>query len=556
MSRISPLFPRRIAVLALLVSVVSAVFGEAALAQPWQGFGRAQGVVRDSHGSPLEAARVTLRLDSDPEEGPASTFTDQRGRWALIGLAGGRWRLTIEREGYDAVSGWLQVAAEGPSPSSDVQMHALSEVLPLGAESNPRVVYDWLGKGNALLDQGKAAEARAEYLKAVKVLDSEQLAPIWSAIARTYYLEKDHDRALVALKRAVLAAPAEAEARRLLIELASGLARSPEATEWLARLDREGSEALAEELGPVFRQSPEAQAYWVELERMLAAPPDPPSPDRLGQYKTAFSESSPWSGIEVFSERYGIPLETIAKADPTGGRYELAKESYEVLVPENYRRERPAGLFVWVAPVDFGGDQRGEILEALSELNLIWVGANKSGNPRPKWNRIGLALDAAHNLKKLYAIDPERVYIGGYSGGGRISSAVAMVYPEVFQGAFCYMAVDYFRKVPRPDKPGTYWPQAFPSPERDLARALKREHAWVLVTGEKDYNRTQTRSFFAEYQKDGFENVTLIEIPGASHYDDVTGVVLKQGITALDGRAGHRQATGSRPQGGSSPSGR
>ncbi len=506
-------------------------------AQTWQGLGRAQGVVKDSEGRAIAGARVTLRLDQDPEVGPPATTTDKKGRWASIGLVGGRWRLTIEREGFDTVSGWVQVAAEGPSPMSEVQMVSLEQGLPLGVESNPRVIYDWLGKGNTLLAQGKTAEARAEYLKAVRFLPAEQLSPIWNAVARTYFLENQHEQAEKAIQRAVLAAPRDGETRRLFVELAAGRGKSVEAEAWLARLDREGVESLAQELGPVFQSSPEAQTYRENVERRLAAPPQAPEPDRVGIYKTRFTESSPVSSIEEFSRRFGISLEDIAKVDPTGGRYELAEESFEVTVPSSYRRDRPAGLLVWVAPVELGGEDREEMVTALAELNLIWVGANRSGNPRPKWHRMGLALDAAHNMRKLYSIDPERVYIGGYSGGGRVSSAVAMVYPEVFEGAFCYMGVDFFRAVPRPDKPGTHWPQAFPPPERDLARTLKREHAWVLVTGEKDYNRTQTKALFGEYQKEGFENVTLIEIPGASHYEDVTAPVLREGIAALDGRA-------------------
>lgn len=505
-------------------------------AQVWQGGGRAQGVVRDDDGKPLAEARVTLRLDSAPEAGPPTATTDKKGRWALIGLVGGRWRLTIEREGFDTVQGWLQVADQGPSPSSEVRMHPLSEVLPMGVESNPRVVYDWLDKGNTLLGQGKAAEARAEYEKAVRHLAGAEQSQIWRSIARTHFLEGQHEAALTALKRAVLAAPEDGEARRLLAELAAGRDHGEEAQGWLARLDREGPEPLAEELGPAFEPSPEVRAYWAELDRLLGAPAEPPQADRLGSYKTVFRERSPLSGIEVFAQRYGLELAEIERHDSTGGRYDLAQESFEVVVPESYRRERPAGLLVWVSPGDFGGDQRPEILQALADLNLIWVGANRSGNPRPKWTRMGLALDAAHNLQKLYAVDPERVYIGGYSGGGRVSSAASMVFSEVFRGAFCYMAVDFFKAVSRPDKPGTHWPSGFPPPARELARELKREHGWVLVTGEKDYNRTQTRSYYTEYRKEGFEHVTLIEVPGASHYDDVTGPVLRQGIEALDAR--------------------
>jgi dienelactone hydrolase len=149
---------------------------------------------------------------------------------------------------------------------------------------------------------------------------------------------------------------------------------------------------------------------------------------------------------------------------------------------------------------------------------VIWVGANGAGNPRAKWDRIGLALDAVHNVSRLYNIDPERIVIAGYSGGGRTASAAVMLFPEVFRGVICWFGVDYFRPVPVSYKPGHSWPAAFPEPAKKDRRVLEQEVRFALVTGERDFNRAETSAVSSEMAKDGFTGVTYLEIPGADHY--------------------------------------
>jgi acetyl esterase/lipase len=147
---------------------------------------------------------------------------------------------------------------------------------------------------------------------------------------------------------------------------------------------------------------------------------------------------------------------------------------------------------------------------------------------------MGLALDAAHNMSRLYSIDPERVYVGGYSGGGRTASALAVLVSEVFRGGLCVMGVDYFRRVPIPDQPGTYWPGTFPPPPPATLERLRRQARFVLLTGELDFNRAQTRAYFGEFQRDGFEHVTYLEVPGASHSDGPDGEWFARALDALD----------------------
>ena len=79
----------------------------------WRGDGNARGRVRDAEGQPLGGARVVLRLDADPSSGPPEVRTNENGRWAIAGLAGGLWRIVIEAEGHVTSYGRLMVPGRG-----------------------------------------------------------------------------------------------------------------------------------------------------------------------------------------------------------------------------------------------------------------------------------------------------------------------------------------------------------------------------------------------------------------------------------------------------------
>ena len=229
-----------------------------------------------------------------------------------------------------------------------------------------------------------------------------------------------------------------------------------------------------------------------------------------------------------------LERQSFTHADPNRGRYDLAQETFSLVVPESYRPEVPHGLIVWVSPGTFGGATRPDLLRQLADRRLIWVGANGAGNERQRWYRFGLALDAAHNLQKLYRIDPERIYIAGYSGGGRISSVLSVVYPEVFSGGLFMVGCDWFRPLPIPDRPGTNWPVLYPKPgKRDLDLAKSRSR-YVFLTAERDFNRIQTREVFHAFEREGFAHTTYIEVPGIGHYGPVPTPDWVRALDALD----------------------
>jgi tetratricopeptide (TPR) repeat protein len=514
---------RRLAgVLLLALLAVSA----AARGEDWHGRGRASGRVLDAADRPLPDARVTLRAPDG--SGPPPTTTDRRGRWAILGLAGGRYALAVEAVGHIAGEGWVDVADEGPGSPLTVVLRPLSEVTPGGAE-NPQAVYTWIGKGNSLLAQGKPAAARAEYAKALAEVPREQRPEILQAVARTWFLEGNVEQAVETVKEGLRLAPGHELLRQLLRTLLAELGREAEADPFLAGLtaapasnaaDAEAEEARRFELPP-------------EIATAVAAPAEAPTPGRQGAYKVAFAERSPWGTRDEVLRRGGTPPAAIRQRADAAFRYDLAEESFQVVVPAGEAPPAGWGLLVWVSPGFFGGTVRPEMRELLAQHRLIWVGANQSGNDRVLWDRWALALDAVWNLRRLYAIDPERVYVAGFSGGGRVASALTMLYPDVFRAGLMVMGIDWYHDLPVPDQPGAHWPAPFEKPPRDLLR-LARDRRFVVLTGEHDFNRAQSRVVHRELEREGFAAATYLEVPGMSHYDPVPGEWLARAFSVLD----------------------
>jgi poly(3-hydroxybutyrate) depolymerase len=68
---------------------------------------------------------------------------------------------------------------------------------------------------------------------------------------------------------------------------------------------------------------------------------------------------------------------------------------------------------------------------------VIFVSAANSGNEANILDRRDpLALLAAHNIMQRFRVDPDRIYIGGFSGGSRVALRLALGFPDVFRGAF------------------------------------------------------------------------------------------------------------------------
>ena len=174
----------------------------------------------------------------------------------------------------------------------------------------------------------------------------------------------------------------------------------------------------------------------------------PTSQDRLRQAQAKTGKTPPEHSIDPAKEE----LELFVPPLPGSGRYGLL-------------------VFVMPAPIAMPEDWR----LPLERAGVIFVAAQRSGNSQSVFERrIPLALHAYEHVRTRYPVDPERVFIGGFSGGSRMAQYTAMAYPEVFRGA---MLVGGSLKI------GQY---QVVLPPRELALKFLSSTKLVFATGSED----------------------------------------------------------------------
>jgi pimeloyl-ACP methyl ester carboxylesterase len=135
-------------------------------------------------------------------------------------------------------------------------------------------------------------------------------------------------------------------------------------------------------------------------------------------------------------------------------------------------------LLVFVPPWQVAGLPEGWA-PVLDHYGTIFVSAARSGNEENTMGRREpLALLAAHNIMAQYPIDPERVYIGGFSGGSRIAQRLALGYPDLFRGAILNAGSDSIGDASAQPP--------IPLPPRDLFVQFQSRTRLIYITGERD----------------------------------------------------------------------
>jgi hypothetical protein len=226
---------------------------------------------------------------------------------------------------------------------------------------------------------------------------------------------------------------------------------------------------------------------------------------RTGRYTTTFSERSPFSSWAMFVERMGATYQ-LGKdsAEPRDATYNLAEEPYDLYVPKSYDGTVPYGLIAYVNSGG-GGGPPGKYAEICDRHKLIWIGGTKLQNERPTWFRIRLTLDGIHNVRARYRIDEDRIYGMGQSGGGRVTSLMAVPYADVFSGGAIYLiGCNPFQ-----------WPAD--ATVRSRIEALTQERRYAFVTGSDDYNKPGTKEVHASYVGLKFPHLVYLEEPGLDH---------------------------------------
>lgn len=201
-----------------------------------------------------------------------------------------------------------------------------------------------------------------------------------------------------------------------------------------------------------------------------------------------FKISSPIA--ELTDAQTRLTLQKVVSAD--------SEIEWEIYVPQNYSATEPAGIMVYISPTNSGRiPRRWKAL--MDRHNLIWIGANRSGNQVMTMRRMLFSALAPEYIKKHYAVNHDRIYVSGFSGGGRVSSLTAIEFAGQFKGAIFICGVN----PPREEHP--------------VLLDQIRQNRFVFLTGSKDFNEAETRQVYKTYRELGVHNSKLMVVPHMTH---------------------------------------
>lgn len=169
----------------LLLAV--ALAASVVFAQGSRGSGRLSGKIVGADGKPIEG--VEVRAQKVGESQILTAKTNDKGQWALNGLAGGEWNLDFVKEGLGTVQKVTRVQEGAPTPALNLTMTKAEPKADPNAELQKEAA-----RAEEMLKAGQNAEARKVYEALLaKYPDVYQLNNL---IARTYLAEGNNAKAI------------------------------------------------------------------------------------------------------------------------------------------------------------------------------------------------------------------------------------------------------------------------------------------------------------------------------------------------------------------------
>lgn len=170
--------------------------------------------------------------------------------------------------------------------------------------------------------------------------------------------------------------------------------------------------------------------------------------------------------------------------------------TYQVRIPN--RSAAPPGVLVYISPKP-GAQMPADWGPKLDQHNLLWVGAENSGNDVHVARRVGMALLANEVAAAFCEVDVERSFLSGFSGGGRVASMMLPAYPEVYQGALFICGANPVSIL------------------TDVTQQRLMGVPMVFLTGTGDFNLEDTQFAIATYQQAGLAGAQLMIVDGLGH---------------------------------------
>ncbi len=172
-----------------------------------------RGVIRSPSGNGLAGARITA--ESIQTGDIRSTTTNDSGRFALISLDSGQWRLVIDADGYEQAQGFASVSRVNPDPTTidlTLDLDLLNPPPPevgvmAGLKSTDLILS--LDTADRLVESGDY-DAAIEIYRSI-VDQAPALTSVYLQIGYAFLAKQQPDQALAAYQAALAADPASAE---------------------------------------------------------------------------------------------------------------------------------------------------------------------------------------------------------------------------------------------------------------------------------------------------------------------------------------------------------
>ena len=189
---------QRLLAAAFLVLTATPLFAQVSV------LARVSGSVLDSEGRPIRAATITM---TNADNGlTVTSTTDERGRFAILGLKVGQWRFVANAPGFLPVSGvgTLKGGVEATTPL-DIVMHSSGLLVGTLAGVQAKDIQADLATADTLFTQQRWNEAIAAYK--VLLARAPVLTSIHMQIALANRKKGDTDAAIAAYNELLKAAP-------------------------------------------------------------------------------------------------------------------------------------------------------------------------------------------------------------------------------------------------------------------------------------------------------------------------------------------------------------
>src|SRR4051794_19111435 len=243
---------------------------------------------------------------------------------------------------------------------------------------------------------------------------------------------------------------------------------------------------------------------------------------QTGEFQITFTERNPLSEKKDLLNRLGHK-----NADD----YDLSNQPFLVYVPTDYDASKSYGIIVWINHKDVT-QTPPKWKPVLDKSRLIFIVTTSAA--QEDWVRCGLALDAVHNLKKLYNIDDKRVYLFAEPEAEHtIGQKMGITYPDAFAGFVYVYNQRYFRTIPIPASEGMSYAGSFSrSPGQYFTQAKARKHVLVVDPKFSDAGKL----IYKAYQEDGFRQSLMFEATlDEIHYPNLQTPWLEKTLAFLDG---------------------